>query len=146
MGESWLGSRPLAGLGMLAGLLGYIASCKQDHPSLETRTFHSPDGAFRLDASIHMDAENTTRHGCVKFEVLDSGGKVILRQQTHVPFSDKWDFTWDEANRIWLYSESIGVFFWSVHPDGRWLPDRFHPGSSPPCPFPTCEGPSDAKQ
>jgi len=139
MAESMLFRGPLAGLGICAAIMGYTLGCEPDEPTPDTVMLASTDGRFRVEASIHIDPQNSTRHGCVKFDITDQDGRLVLHQQTHAPFSDPWEIKWDDSNRLWLSSQSIGVFHWTLQTNGKWHTQRYRRSLSPPCPFSTCD-------
>jgi hypothetical protein len=42
-------------------------------------------------------------------------------------------FTWDQADRVWVYSGDVGAFYWQLEENGEWVKGTYRgPPPDPP--------------
>jgi hypothetical protein len=79
----------------------------------------SPDGKLTLVAFPEQSTNSRVLH-LVVFEIRDSTGKVLHREDTRASDAMRWSMTWLSNDRIELKSSDIGTYHWSKQPDGTW--------------------------
>jgi hypothetical protein len=79
-------------------------------------TVVSPDGRWSVVTSING---NKPSDPCIQLEIRDASGGVVHREQTGESDRMRWEFAWDDEDRLWLYSGDIGTFYWERR-DGIW--------------------------
>jgi hypothetical protein len=93
----------------------------------------SPSGKYRLvvtegfDGAIHF----------AKFDIVSNERpqRALFSCQEHFRTWDTTFFLWDAADRVWVYSGDIGVFYWERVKDNIWQEHDFYPGQRvPPVP------------
>ncbi len=61
-----------------------------------------------------------TKYLCVAFEIRDAAGKPLHREETGASDRMRWEFQWDDRDRLWMYSGDIGTYRWERRDDGIW--------------------------
>ena len=103
---------------MIIGLIALVCGCSSRTPTPEP--IQSPDGRLTLVTSINASKDDMTKYLCVKFEIRDSSGAVLHREQTGASARMKWRMYWDGNRRVVLESSDIGTYAWEQQPDGKW--------------------------
>jgi len=81
------------------------------------------DGRWSVVAAVSTSGP---RSGCVQFKIRDAQGHMVHREQTGASQRMRWEFAWDDADRLWFYSGDIGTSYWERQDDGVWK--REEPG------------------
>lgn len=101
-----------AGIVMLFLLLG----CTERR----SHSVSSPDGTLTLITSINNSQEDPTKYLCVKFQIVDSTGRVLYEEQTGASNRMRWRIQWDGNTRVVLDSSDIGTVAWEQQVNGSW--------------------------
>ncbi len=106
-------TRGLLGITILFLLLGCTETASNN-------SIPSPDGSLTLVTSINRSKDDLTKYLCVRFQIVDSAGKVIYEEQTGASDRMRWSMQWDGNDRIVLDSSDIGTLVWERQADGIW--------------------------
>jgi hypothetical protein len=83
----------------------------------------SPDGSLTLVTSVEHSRADPQTYLCVVFEIRDTSGKVVHRENTRASDNSRWKMSWVSADRIQLKSSDVGTYYWTSQPDGTWKKD-----------------------
>jgi hypothetical protein len=94
-----------------------LAGCRRGKDSVPGR-FTSPSGRYAAVTSVDRSKADMTEYLCVAFEIRDATGTLRHREQTGASDVMRWEFEWDDRDRLWMYSGDIGIFRWERQADG----------------------------
>ncbi len=108
-------ARCLLGIAIFFLLLG----CTQ-RSSSDSNAIPSPNGNLTLITSINRSKEDLTKFLCVKFQIIDSTGRVLYEEQTGASDRMRWNMRWEDNQHVVLDSSDIGTIIWEQQADGSW--------------------------
>ncbi len=85
-----------------------------------SKSIPSPDGRLALVTSVNRSKADVTTYLCVRFQIVDSTGKVLYEEQTHASDRMRWKMSWEGSDRVVLDSSDIGTLAWERQADGSW--------------------------
>ncbi len=105
----------------IRGLLGItIFCCLLGCTGTRSSSIPSPDGKLTLITSINRSKDNPTKYLCVKFQIIDSTGKVLYEEQTGASDRMRWSIYWKDTQHVVLDSADIGTMIWEQQANGSW--------------------------
>jgi hypothetical protein len=119
----------------VAGLI--ICSCRnateQRNGDLP-RAIPSPDGQFLLVIDVNQSQADLGKYLCLQLVIQDSSRSPVYQEQTGASSTARWEVTWDDDNRVWLYSADIGTYYWEQRTDNTWVKFTYAKQENPPSP------------
>ena len=104
---------------MAIAVFFFLSGCSQ-RSSSDINSIPSPDGNLTLITSINRSKEDPTKYLCVKFQIVDSTGKMLYEEQTGASDRMRWSMRWEDNQRVVLDSSDIGTIVWEQQADESW--------------------------
>jgi hypothetical protein len=120
--------------GMCAVAASCLFGCRQSERRGTLFVLPSSDGRLVAEADVNRRANDRKHYLCLKIEIRDTDGAVLLATQTGASSRMRWRLAWDAGNRLWLYSSDRGTCYWERQADGRWEERVVAQVTDPPAP------------